>query len=89
MRTAAIAIILLVSSNYALAQTPLTCWYNENGVFTGADGGNNSEGNAQPGQAARVGNSGDYTWAYILGPDKWIDGSSCPAKIPEGAYVAN
>ena len=47
----------------------------------------NGGGKAHPGQAGRVSDSGDYTWAYILAECE--DGISCPAEIPEGAYVAN
>ena len=87
MRNVAMVLVLVTGSGTAFAQeTPLTCWYDENGTYTGADSGNHGNADTQVGQAAKVGESGDYTWAYIIG--EWEDGSSCPAAIPADVLAA-
>jgi hypothetical protein len=54
----------------------ITCWYDQNRNFTGAD-------SAAPGVTAggpvRVNQSGDYTWAYTV---EAPDGTSCPSDMP-------
>lgn len=53
----------------------ITCWYNESGVYTGAD---SAQAGAHAGVLIRTG-QGDYTWSYnILAPD----GRSCPRTKP-------
>lgn len=62
---------------------PLTCWYDETLAYTGADSGNHGAEGTRIGESAKVAESGDYTWAYII--DGWADDASCPAEIPTDA----
>jgi hypothetical protein len=69
-------VLALVVSSPAAHAGLITCWYNQNQQFTGADG-------AAPGTTAggpvRVNPSGDYTWAYTI---EASDGTSCPSDMP-------
>lgn len=64
-------------SGAAPQQGLITCWYDANGAFKGADG---AQPGAQPGGPYQTG-SGDYTWSYnIAAPN----GQSCPPTKPGG-----
>lgn len=49
----------------------LTCWFNENGEYRGADGGNGEVGSLK-----RISESGDYTYGFFIAPNK-----ECPKSI--------
>ena len=72
-----IALALFISSLALSAeQSLITCWYNEKGVYTGAD---TAEPGTKPGGPVRKDESGDYTWAYTI---EAKDGTSCPRSLP-------
>ncbi|WP_295140421.1 hypothetical protein [uncultured Reyranella sp.] len=74
MKTLLIAAALL-GLGTSSAMAAITCWYNPQGDYTGAD-------EAQPGfPVGKVvkGTSGDYAWGYT------VEGmpQSCPRKLPK------
>ena len=69
-------VLALIAGSSAAHAGLITCWYNENQQYTGAD-------SAAPGVTAggpvRVNGAGDYTWAYTI---EAPDGSGCPSEMP-------
>ena len=74
MRKLAIALVLIMGSSPALA-APLNCWYDAQGNSTGADSGNMGY---PVGQTTKT-NDG---WVYVIPDGQWVDGNSCPARVP-------
>jgi hypothetical protein len=67
----------------AVSASPLTCWYNSEGTFTGADGGSMGVPEAQWGLAYAIPNPngstvGDYANVIIL--PTYNDGNDCPTS---------
>ncbi len=54
----------------------ITCWYNRDGQYTGAD---TAERGVVAGKPVKTGRDGDYYWAYTL---QAADGRACPRKLP-------
>ena len=54
----------------------LTCWYDENGAFTGSAP---APSGTTAGSKVQVGSSGKHTWSYTVAGH---DPSACPAKLP-------
>lgn len=73
----------------AFAKGELTCWYDETGLFTGADNGNWPD--APIGET--VANTGSFggAWAYVMAQGTWSDGNSCPrsVQLPGPEYMAD
>jgi len=72
-----LAFLFASGTAHANQSSPLTCWYNESGAFTGADSGNPA-GVPAAGQFQSY-RSGDYAFAYRL--DVWNNGNDCPGSI--------
>jgi hypothetical protein len=72
-----LAFLFASGTAHANQSSPLTCWYNSSGAFTGADSGNPA-GVPAAGQFQSY-RTGDYAYAYRL--DVWNDGNDCPRSI--------
>jgi hypothetical protein len=59
----------------------LTCWYDENGAFTGSAP---APQGSMAGSKVQVGSSGEHTWSYTVAGH---DAAACPAKLPVSTNV--
>jgi hypothetical protein len=87
MKTLFLSIALATTATAALADGELTCWYNDQGQFAGADSGNfanaplhESFRNAQGG--------GGGPWVYVLGAGEWSNGNNCPENIDVSGTIS-
>jgi hypothetical protein len=58
-----------------------TCWYDENGIFTGYAPA--PEG-AKPGTKTQAAASGTHAWSFTVAGD---DPAACPAKLPVSTFT--
>ena len=88
MRAFLLTAALATAGSAAFAQGELTCWYDVNGVYSGADSGN--WGEAPIGQASpNTRGYGGGAWVFILGNGTWSNGNNCPRSIDiSGGAVA-
>lgn len=77
MRTLAIASLIVLGASPAYA---MSCWYNENGTYTGRDGTPSWAADIPAGQSGQLRESGDYAWVYNT-----LQGEDCPQSIDTGA----
>ena len=80
MRSFVIALVCSLCASAASAG-PLTCWYNSEGAFTGADGGNRGISETQWDLAYAIPNPNtdateDYAFVVIL--SDYDSGNDCP-----------
>jgi hypothetical protein len=59
-----------------------TCWYNDDGQFTGAV---EAAHGAKPGATVQEASSGDHAWSYTVAGD---GPAACPAKLPVSTRVS-
>ncbi len=74
-----IALIMVMLPSLALAQNQATCYFNADGIHTGGDWGNQSNGNLQVGQSERQGYKGDYAFVFIV--ELKNEQFTCPEKL--------
>jgi len=83
---------LYFTAGVATAQSPptaaitataevLTCWYDENGSFTGSAP---AAPGAMAGSKSQVNSSGQHSWSYTVSGH---DPAACPAKLPVSTAV--
>jgi len=57
-------------------ETSLTCWYDENGFYTGYAP---APAGAAPGTKTQTASSGPHAWSYTVAGN---DPAACPPKLP-------
>ncbi len=71
-----IATVLGLSPSIA---RPLTCWYDADGLSTGASSGRNGIPRSQFEQPVNQNRNDEYAWAYVI--PRWDSLSDCPGKL--------